>query len=316
IVGLWEPDRARAELLVARYSMGSIPVFPDLASMLEKTRPEAVAAFGSIAEHLQVVRACAPRGIHVMVEKPLAFRREDARTIKELSDRHRIHVLTNYETTWYPSVHAMRDLLAKGAIGAPRKFVVRDGHRGPREIGCSEEFLAWLTDPAGNGAGALVDFGCYGANLITWLMSGKPPLTVTAITQQIKPNIYPKVDDEATIIVTYPHAQGIIQASWNWPIGRKDLDVYGQHGYLSAPDGSRLRMRKNEAAVEESVTPVALPASYDDPFAYFAAVVRGTIEVKDDDPSSLANTLVVVQVLDAAIKSAREGRTIQLTGSR
>jgi hypothetical protein len=53
----------------------------------------------------------------------------------------------------------------------------------------------------------------------------RAPLTVTAVTQQIKPEIYPRVDDEATIILTYLHAQGILQASWNWPFDRKDMEV-------------------------------------------------------------------------------------------
>jgi len=313
LVGIWEPNQALAARLAARYKFDSALVFSDLATMLDKTRPEAVAAFGSIADHLKVVQACAPRGVHVMVEKPLAFRFDDARAIRDLAERHKIHVLTNYETTWYPSVHAAGELVAKDAIGDLRKIVVRDGHRGPREIGCSEEFLAWLTDPDGNGAGALVDFGCYGANLITWLMSGATPLSVTAVTQQIKPDIYPKVDDEATIIVTYPHAQGIIQASWNWPVGRKDMDIYGRDGYLSAPDGTRLRMRKNERSTEDPVTIPGLEAPYTDPFAYFVAVVRGTVQVRGSDLSSLSNNMVVVRILDAAIRSAREGRTIRLT---
>ena len=104
------------------------------------------------------------------------------------------------------------------------------GTRVRRKSTSEPEFLSWLTDPKLNGAGALFDFGCYGAGLMTWLMNGEKPLTVTAVTQQIKPEIYPKVDDEATIIITYPKAQAIIQASWNWPFDRKDMEVYGATG--------------------------------------------------------------------------------------
>ena len=89
------------------------------------------------------------------------------------------------------------------------------------------EFLEWLSDPVKNGAGALFDFGCYGANLMTWLMDNQRPLAVTAVTQRFQPAVYPRVDDEATILLEYPNAQGIIQASWNWPFNRKDLEVYG-----------------------------------------------------------------------------------------
>src|SRR5205814_8494644 len=132
--------------------------------------------------------------------------------------------------TWYASNRAAYDLVKENALGEIRKVVVHDGHSGPREINVAPEFFAWLTDSKLNGAGALFDFGCYGADLMTWLMNGAVPLTVTAVTQQIKPQIYPHVDDEATIILTYPRAQAIIQASWNWPFDRKDMEVYGETG--------------------------------------------------------------------------------------
>ena len=95
------------------------------------------------------------------------------------------HVLTNYETTWYPSTHAAYDIVHREALVGPlRKIVVHDGHPGPKEIGVPPEFLAWLTDPAENGGGALMDFGCYGANLITWLMRGAVPTSVSELSQR------------------------------------------------------------------------------------------------------------------------------------
>ena len=69
-------------------------------------------------------------------------------------------------------------------------MVAMDGHEGPKEIKVQPEFFAWLTDPVKNGAGALFDFGCYGANLMTWLMDNQRPIKVTAIAQTDKPQIY------------------------------------------------------------------------------------------------------------------------------
>ena len=119
---------------------------------------------------------------------------------------------------------------------------------GPKAINVQPEFLAWLSDPVKNGGGALFDFGCYGANLMTWLMDNQRPLAVTAVTQQFQPDVYPRVDDEATILLEYPKAQGIIQASWNWPFNRKDLEVYGEHGSAIATGGNGLRDRPSQRA--------------------------------------------------------------------
>jgi predicted dehydrogenase len=314
IVGVVEPNRALAQRHFQRYGLPDSLLFSSLDELLTKAQPEAVCAYGSIAEHRAVVEACAPRGVHVMVEKPLAFRLEDARAMEKLATQHRIQLLTNYETTWYPShAAAYRLLHEERALGEIRKVVVHDGHRGPREIGCSPEFLGWLTTPEGNGGGALIDFGCYGADLMSWLMKGQRPLTVTAVTQQSKPDVYPRVDDEATILLTYPTAQAVIQASWNWPFDRKDIEIYGQTGYAFADRRPELRIRRADQGTTEKTVPVPpLPATERDPFGYLAAVIRGQIKPAGTDLSALPLNVLVVEILDAARTSARTGQTVRL----
>jgi predicted dehydrogenase len=229
----------------------------------------------------------------------------------QLAEAHHVLLLTNYETTWYGSNRRLYELVVRnGAIGGIRKIVIHDGHPGPVAIGVEPEFLAWLTDPEQNGAGALMDFGCYGADLATWLMGGRRPLSVTAVTQQLQPKLYPKVDDEATIVVTYPDAQAILQASWNWPFGRKDTHVYGERGYVQALDGTRLRLRLGGPETEELAP--APPAPDDEAFAYLAAAVRGRVEGGPPGPSSLATNLVAMEILEAARESSRSGHTVVL----
>lgn len=315
IVGIAEPDRELAARYAAQHGFSMDLVYDSLEEMVAATSPEAITAFGTIAGHREVVEFAAPRGIHVMVEKPLAVSLEDAGRMAELAKQHGIHLLTNYETTWYPSVHELKNRVEAGAIGALRKVIVRDGHRGPKKIGVNEEFLEWLTDPEFNGAGALMDFGCYGANLMTWLMQGQAPLSVTAVTQQLQKENNPMVDDEAIIILTYPEANAIIQASWNWTIGRKDMEVYGLEGVLYADNGNQLRLRIPEGydGFSENTLPVT-QRTYpkNDPFAYLAGVVREEISPKPDDLSALENNLMVMRILDAALRSAKTGETIFL----
>ena len=276
---------------------------------MKHQKPEAVAAFNSIYDHLSTVQQCAPKGIHVMVEKPLAVSVAHAKEMQALAQKNNIQLITNYETTWYGSNDRLYKLL--DSIGGIRKVVIHDGHQGPKEIGVSKEFFAWLTDPVKNGGGAVVDFGCYGANLMTWLMKGQRPTSVLAVTQQMKPDIYPNVDDEATIILTYPGAQAIIQASWNWPYGRKDMEVYGRTG-AAFTDRNGIRIRLAEKAPEEVEKIPSRPRPYTDAFAYLAALLHGEIRPDSGDLSSLQNNMVVVEILDAAKRSAKEGRRIEL----
>jgi len=309
LVGVAEKNRELAERYLKQYDLPLSLIYPSLTELLKHVKPQAVAAFNSIYEHLSTVKICAPQGIHVMVEKPLAVSLAHAKQMETLALKHKIHLLTNYETTWYGSNYKAYELL--DSIGEIRKVVIHDGHQGPKEIGVNKEFLEWLTDPVLNGGGALTDFGCYGANLMTWLMKGEKPTSVVAVTQQMKPEVYPHVDDEATIVLTYPKAQAIIQASWNWPYNRKDMEIYGMQGYVFADkDGMKIKPSAAKSEVVEKIP--SRPKPYHDPFAYLAAVVRGEIQLADSDLSSLKNNMIVVEILDAARRSAKTGKRITL----
>jgi scyllo-inositol 2-dehydrogenase (NADP+) len=309
LAGIVEPKAELAARYAKRFKLDTNLFFSTLDDLLAKTNIRAVATFTSTFEHRRVVEMCAPKHIHVMMEKPLAVNMEHARAIRAAAKNGNIHIIVNYETTWYPGNQAAYAMIQNHEIGDLRKIVVHDGHRGPKEIGCSQDFLEWLTDPVQNGAGALTDFGCYGADLVTWLMNGQRPVSVTAVTSHIKPDIYPKVEDEATIVIAYPKAQAILQASWNWPFDRKDMEVYGQTGYVLVPRRDLLRVRMNGNAETERNAP-PLSGAQADPLAYLAAVVRG--EVQPSGLSSLAVNMVVTEILDAARESARTGKRIDL----
>jgi len=283
--------------------------YASLEEMLDKTQPEVAVAYGSIYDHLAVVEACAPRGIHVMVEKPLAVNMEHATRMAELARAHNIKIITNFETTWYPTNHEAKWMIESGMIGEITRINVYDGHQGPIEIGCGKEFTDWLTDPVRNGGGAVIDFGCYGANLATWLMNGERPISVYAVLKQQKPHLYPKVDDDATIVVEYPKATVQIMASWNWPINRKDMHIYGSKGYIYQDTKQDMRLYVNKK--ETLPVPTALEAPYNDVFYYLKAVVRGDIEMKPFDLSALENNLIVVEILDAAVRSHQTGQVIK-----
>jgi predicted dehydrogenase len=311
LVGITEPNRSIAEAYSKKYGYNINIVYSTIEEMIEKTKPEAVLAFNNIYDHLKVVEYCAPRGIHVMVEKPLAVSNEHVTEMLALAKKYNIYLLTNFETTWYGSnARAYQIIKEDKLIGDIEKIVFHTGHRGPVEIGCSLQFLEWLTDPVLNGGGALTDFGCYGADLATWFMNGETPLTVTAVTQQMKPDLYPKVDDEATIILTYKKTQVIIQASWNWPFGRKDMEVYGKTGFVFCKDGVNMQVKENEKGETKTITASPLNNDRNDPFVYFANVIRGNIKMNENDLSSPAVNDIVVKILDAARHSAKTGKTV------
>ena len=311
LIGIADADSGLCQKYGKKYSLAETLFYKTEANMIERARPDAVLVYTSIAQHRPAIEIAAQYGVSVMVEKPLTISLEDAKAIRRIAREKKIHVLVNYETTWYASNRAAYNEVRDNRIGEIRRVVVHDGHEGPKEINVQPEFLKWLTDPQQNGAGALYDFGCYGVDLMTWLMHGETPETVTAVVNHDKPEIYPNVDDDATMILQYPHAQAVIQASWNWPFGRKDMEVYGATGYAITVAADQVRVRHQHDSQERTETAPSLPAREHDSLSYLTAVLRGQI-VPKGDLSALDTNVVVMQILDAARQSARTGETVKL----
>ncbi len=310
LVGIAEPNAKLAASYAAKYHLPQSIIYTDLDKMLDETKPQAVVIYTSTFDHLQVVQACAAHHIDAMMEKPLAVSIEHAAAISEAAKKGNIHVLVNYQSTWEPVNTLLRDtVIEQKAIGEIRKIIFYKGHSGPKEIGCSPEFLNWLTDPNLNGGGALFDFGCYGTDLATWFLNNQKPLSVTAITRQTKPDIYTKVDDDATVIVTYPKAQVIIMASWSWPYGKDSIEIYGTAGSIQTIDGRNAILRI-DGKPEQKIAAKPIESPYSDSLTYLAAIVNGGI--KPQETASLENNMIVTEILCAARRSAQSQSTIQL----
>lgn len=309
LVGVWEPD----DTIWAKYQknerLASVPRHRDLDEALAHSGAEAVWAFSDTRAHLAIVRAAAPRKLPVIVEKPLAVSWRDAAEMAALAQQHGTLVLTNYETSWYPCFEEIQGMLgAESPLGPLRQIYVQAGHEGPVKIRVGPEFLDWLRDPVRGGGGALFDFGCYGANLATWWLRNRAPDEVSAHTSQFDTANYPDCDDHAVIQLVYPDVHVTVVGSWHWPYARKDAALYGERGAIVTTNDRAYTLRASargpfearEAKVERRV-----------PLSWIAEVVRrGRDPV--EDPSSLANNLIVMRILEAARRSAAEHRSVRL----
>jgi glucose-fructose oxidoreductase len=311
LVGIVDANAALRTKYERQFHLDPGLFYNSLDDLLAQRHPQALLVYTSIAEHRPIIEVAAAHHLDVMVEKPLTISLADALAIRSAARSGGIQVLVNYETTWYASNHAVYGLAQAGRLGTIRKIIARDGHQGPKEIGVGPEFLAWLTDPRQNGAGALYDFGCYGADLATWLMHGETPVSVTAVAQTDKPQIYPHVDDDATIILRYRTAQAVLLPSWNWTFGVKNLELYGTKAYAFALNPTQVQERFSESAPDEIVTAPPLAPPQDSSLHYLAAVLRGQVQ-PHGDLTALDTNVIVMQILDAARESVRTGKTIPL----
>jgi predicted dehydrogenase len=291
----------------------SVKFYTDYVAMLDQAKPEAVIVATANDRHLEILRQCAKRHIHYSTEKPMATNAADAREMERLAHEANIKLMVNYWNAWVAPSHDIFHRVRAGEVGPIQKIIVQYGHRGPKEIGVTQQFANWLYDPVKNGGGAIMDFGCYGAELSLWL-KGRPT-RVYATTRKLKVEQNNKVDDDATIVLDYPDATAIIEASWNWPYTKDQVEVFGPKGSLLARHTSLLHRAAdahgpNVPPDGDSLALEPLPKETSNPITYFVDCIRNNKPI--EDPVSALLNVQVMEILDAARESARTGKPQEL----
>jgi len=313
LVAIAESDAALVSRAQQKEAPASVKFYADYVAMLDEAKPEAVIVATSNDRHLEILRQCAKRHIHYSTEKPMAASAADAREMERLAREANIKLMVNYWNAWVAPSHELFHRVRAGEVGPIQKIIVQYGHRGPKEIGVSQQFASWLYDPVRNGGGAIMDFGCYGAELSLWL-KGRPT-RVYATTRKMKVEQNNKVDDDATIVLDYPDATAIIEASWDWPYTKDQVEVFGPKGSLLARHNT-LQYRSadargpNVAPDGENVTLDALPKETSNPISYFVDCIRNNKSI--EDPVSARLNVQAMEILDAARESARTGKPQEL----
>jgi len=291
----------------------SVKFYSDYIQMLNEVKPDGVIVTTENDRHLEILRECAKRHINYSTEKPMATTAADAREMERLANQAGIKVMVNYWNAWVAPTHELYHRVKDNTVGPVQKIIVQYGHQGPKEIGVSKYFADWLYDGVKNGGGAIMDFGCYGAEWAVWL-KGRPA-KVSAATQKLKVDQHNPVDDDATILLEYPDGEVIIEASWNWPYSMGQVQVFGPNGSMVAtardlfvrPTG---RQEANAPLEGERVALGPPPRETANPISYFVDCIRNDKPI--EDPLSMKVNVQVMEILDAARESARTGKQQEL----
>jgi predicted dehydrogenase len=286
-----------------------VPVYADYNKMLDETRPDIVWGFLENNRHLEVMRACAPRKIHVIYQKPLSATYKDALAIRDLARKHGIQVLVNYDMAFYPTTFAAKAKADSGEIGPIWRMHGRVGHVGPnsKDAAIGQFFFRWLTDPVQNGAGALMDFGSYNALWALWY-KGRPE-TVFASVNHLRPERFPRVEDTAVLVLSYKDGVGLFEASWNFPRSFQDLEVFGRGGSILTTGSADVVMQKGGGpAVKVEVPPLGPEMA--GPIHYLTHCLESGKPV--EGPVSLDLNVGIIEVVEAARKSVETGKAVPL----
>ncbi len=278
--------------------------------LLSREEVDAVLVTTENSRHAEVTEAAAAQGVHVMVEKPMAASLEQAERMVGAARRGGVKLMVNYATAWSPEMRHAVDLASQGRIGRLFQARYRAAHEGPREIGCSRYFYEWLYDRGLNGAGALMDYCCYGANFCRWIL-GMPERAVALGGTYVRD--YLAVEDNAVLLMGYPRAMGIAEASWS-QVGDEPhqytLILNGSEGAVLAKKGS-LRLFTSGSKEWRTVEPPVLEEGKRSGPEYFLRCIREDRPVEGQTGPEVNRDAQAI--LEAGLISMETGRAIPLS---
>jgi predicted dehydrogenase len=286
--------------------------FEKAENLLDEVDADAAYVFSNNSEGAELAVLAAERGLHILIEKPMAATLAQADRMLAAARDNDVRLLVNWPFAWWPQMqHAIR-LAQDGTIGRIWNVKYRAAHAGPKELGCSDEFCEWLFEPQLNGGGgALMDYCCYGA-VLSRVLLGVPTSVTSLMGNFCKDSI--TVEDNALIAMKYPQGMATAEASWT-QIGKLTsytTAIYGTKGTLVVEprDGGGLLLATEE---DPEGSPVDIPESAPhlrDSAAHFLHAIAGGGDLM---PLCEAEACRDAQeILEAGLLASRDGREVGL----
>lgn len=317
IVGAADPNRPLLERIKREYGVERL--FRNYRELFAKVKADAVLICSSNAGSAPIAVEAARRGLHLMVEKPMAATVEQARAMARAARHNGVRLMVNWPLAWNPETVKAMDLVRRGMIGQVFYARVHMAHQGPKEAGCSKYFWGWLYDRRQNGGGAIIDYCGYGAAVFASLW-GRPRQVMGVARNLVKPRF--PVDDNAIITAIYGKRIALAEASWTQDPDFHDVLFLGKGGTLETDRGrlvhswTKKRHMSHYGAkrLQVKVLPVTRPAAgrRNGPEHFVHCLRTGKPFIR----LCTAEVGVAAQeILSAGVTSDRTGRRVTLPSS-
>jgi len=275
--------------------------------LLEKEELDIVEVATDNASAVRVVEAAAPRGLHIKIEKPMSARLEQANRMVSAAEKAGVQLMIHWPTAFVPANALMFQMIKRGDIGQPYYFRLRCAHAGPREIGCSHYFWEWLYDEERNGAGALIDYCCYCADMCSYLFG--LPQSVVGI-RSVLAKEYPVPDDNAMILMKYENLFGVAEACWTevaTPLQPNPICL-GTEGNVGVV-GAEVVVQKRDGEAE-TIDPPPLSEGQQNGPAYLISCLEAGKTVEGQCSASVSRD--AQEILEGGLLSADRGEAIRI----
>lgn len=301
--------RRDPEALVRMAEHFGVPAtYTDYSRMLAEEALDAVLIATPHSLHFEQASAALDRGLHVLLEKPMALRSEDARILVRLAREKEKQLLVAVNPPYWSHCHLLREWVAGGRIGNLESVGIHWLGSGMHVFGKAPmpENLPGVVpptlfrgDPELGGGGFLMDTGSHLVSELLWVTG----LHVTRVQATLDD---PDTDLCAALVMET--AEGVpctmtLRGDSTHPQRRLHNAYYGSAATACA-EGMPFRLSLRDTGGEgESVAEAEMPG-VPTPAADFVAAIRGEAAVRGTAEHGAA----VVAVLEAAYRSARSGR--------
>ncbi len=304
LVAAGDPNADLRDRIMAEYGVPRL--YETWEEMIEHEDLDIVQAAAENSAGADIVEACAARGIHVISEKPMSATLDQANRMVAAARKNGTLLMINWPTAWAPSIQEMERRILAGDIGSVFYFKQRSAHNGPMEIGCSKHFWSWLYDEEKNGAGALMDYCCYSADMCARFLG--LPEKVTGFRGTFVKD-YPVPDDNAIILMKYAHAFGVAEACWTQTVGYATNNpvAYGTEGSIAVA-GDKVILDARGAKTTIAPPPTSAPKTSGPEYLLHCLETGEPIE----GFCSMEVSRDAQEILEAGKRAADTGVTVEL----
>lgn len=289
---------------------GVTHLYNSFQEMIEKEELDIVQAAGGNSEGAEIVELAASKGLHVVSEKPMAATLAQAERMKAAAEKAGTYLLINWPSAWSAAWQDLERRVLAGEIGEVRYVRYRSAHSGPIAIGCNPSFVRDLINPEINGAGALMDYCCYGAKLAARLLGRPNSVMGMRGTFGNEPAYNPPSDDNAVIVSQFDRAFSVCEASWSQPVGYAETNplVYGSEGSIGIYHNKIQIQRPGKA--EEILDPKPLEYPYRHAPEYLLYCIENGLPIEGFCSPEVSRN--AQEILEAGLRSANSGQTLKL----
>lgn len=296
------------------------PAFTDLGAFLE-TPMDAVIVSTPPHVHEAPCVAALERGLHVLIEKPMASTADACRRILDAGKAADRTVATGFNMRYYPAFAYVKDAISSGKIGTLTQVRAYGGHDGLAHFTHDWEYRM-----PESGGGATWDIGIHMTDMVRHLLG-----EVTSVFGVARETVWnlPGSEDNAIAIFKNPDGvPAVYQASWGeWRGYTFAIEAFGTHGMvtgayapmrntlitMSQPGGRPIKTKKNyfEIEVREKLKSWKSTAllSFAEELEDFLELCKGDLSRRNADGNA---GLRAIEIADALVKSSRTNQVVDL----